>query len=224
MRGCNGVIFDMDGLMFDTEKTYSDAFISAMTEMGYERKKVASVCASMIGRNRASCQKIICLEYGKEFDFDTLRQKRTFIIQKARKELGLILKPGLQELIEWIRLNDLPYAIASSSDRAVIERNLQDAHLTHLFPHFIGGNEVTHGKPDPEIFRKAAALLQLPPSQCVVLEDANTGIRAAYDAGAIPFMVPDLQEPSDESRQLAHAIFPSLFEAKEYLERMMSHD
>jgi beta-phosphoglucomutase-like phosphatase (HAD superfamily) len=111
----------------------------------------------------------------------------------------------------------MPRTIASSSHTDTIRENLHMSDLEKYFPQYVGGNQVRSGKPDPEIYLKAASVLEIDPSACIVLEDSGPGIRAAHAAGMIPIMIPDIVQPSEEIRKLTHRIFRSLLEAKEYL-------
>jgi len=119
----------------------------------------------------------------------------------------------LNALLIYLEKNALPIAIASSSPRAHIQRNIINAGLSeHHFQLLLGGDDVNCGKPDPEIFLQAATQLKIPVENCLVLEDSNVGIQSAHAAGMIPLMIPDLIEPSQRSRDIAFRILPTLHE------------
>jgi HAD superfamily hydrolase (TIGR01509 family) len=125
--------------------------------------------------------------------------------------------PGTIELLQYFQAQKVPMAVASSSDRAVIEEKLRQSGIISYFDVLIGGDEVTHGKPDPEIFLKAAAALQVPIEDCYVFEDSFNGVRAGAASGALTVMIPDQVPPTEEISSLC-TLQDSLLKAKEAIQ------
>lgn len=209
------VIFDMDGLMFDTERIGLDAFRHAARLHGYEDTQ--GTFLKMIGRNVQDADQIMREDFGESFPIADVRVGRAEYLENIRKTSGIPMKVGLLELLSFLHMQNIPLAVASSSARAVVEEHLSIGGIQQYFLHLTCGDEVTMGKPHPEIFLKAAAKLVVEPQSCIVLEDSASGIQAAHAAGMIPIMVPDIKHPTQEIELLAHRIFPSLREVQSYL-------
>ena len=180
----NGVIFDMDGLMFDTERMWATFWEPALAALGLEYKE---------GLAEA--------ERGEDCDanaiIDSLHRVADEEFQKPVPK-----KPGLDELLAWLDANHIPMAVASSSRVHVIEGNLNNWGLTHYFKALVSGQQVKHSKPDPEIFLLAAEKLGTDPAHTLVLEDSYNGVRAGAAGGFVTVMVPDLLPADDEMRGL----------------------
>ena len=205
------VIFDMDGLMFDTERIAQTAWRYAAAECGYDFSE--KIFRGVIGRTLPDVEQFTYRTFGPEFPFAVVYDlKRAYVVEYLM-EHGLPLKPGLPELLELIEKKSLPKAVASSSNCEVITHNLRLAGLEDgCFEVLVGGEEVQKGKPAPDIFLLAGRRLGVPAEFCLVLEDSNAGIKAAQTAGMIPVMIPDMLQPSEESKRLAYQILPSLHE------------
>ena len=128
-------------------------------------------------------------------------------------------KPGIHEILKWLKENNFRIAVASSSPRPLIERNLKMTDTFQYIDVCCSGTEVKHGKPAPDLFLHAAEKIGLPAEECYIFEDAYNGIRAAYAAGGKPIMVPDTQEPDDEMKEKAHAICTTLLDALDVLKK-----
>jgi len=204
----SSVIFDMDGLMFDTEHIAQAGWVQAARECGY--KFSDETFRYVVGRTLADVERISRDTFGEGFPFwDVYRRKQEYV-QDHLEQHGLALKPGLLELLDALEAIPLPKAVASSSTCEIILRNLRLAGLQGRFEGLVGGDEILHGKPAPDIFLLASKKLGIPAQQCLVLEDSNAGIKAAHTAGMIAVMIPDLIPPSEETMQLAYRILSSL--------------
>lgn len=212
----NAVIFDMDGLMFDTEALAKKGWLIAGREM---RLPIADeLIYRVIGLNAASVRKT-CMDYfGPEFDYDAFRGRVSAYMQKSLDEDGMPVKRGLPELLAYLKQNRYRTAVASSSPRATVEDYLRRAGMEDDFSALICGDMIKRGKPEPDIFLKAAELLGAAPENCLVLEDSSNGLRAARAAGIKAIMVPDLIEPTAELRGIACAVCESLHEVIPFLE------
>lgn len=205
------VIFDMDGLMFDTERIAQQAWVRAAGDYGYTYPD--HVYQGVIGRARPDVERYSMEAFGSEFPFEAVYLAKGRYMQEALENDGIPLKPGLLDLLAWLEARSIPKGVASSSPQAAVLRNLKLAGLEQKrFGALVGGDEVLHGKPAPDIFLEVARRLGIPPGDCLVLEDSNAGIKAAHAAGMCPVMVPDLRPLTDETCALAYRIVDSLAE------------
>lgn len=203
------VLFDMDGLMFDTERLWTEAWMATAKAVGLPVG--LEVVAAMRGCNQAGCRRVCRELLGPDFDFDTYQGKASVVMDRLVDEQDLPQKPGLRDLLEELERRRLPAVVCTSTSRTVTEGYLERAGIRRFFKGLVCGDDVQRGKPDPEVFLKGAALAGLPPERCLVLEDSPNGIRAGAAAGCRAVMVPDLMEPTGELRTLAAAIVPDLF-------------
>ena len=210
-----GVLFDMDGVIFDSETVSVQCWRKAADALGLEG--IDSVYTRCVGTNIASSKAILTEAYGARVEPAAFLALTNRFYDAWCKENGLPVKPGAPELLRALREAGVPIAIASSTSRDYVTRELEEAGLLEFFDAVICGDMVTKSKPDPEIFLTAAAALGVKPCDAVVIEDSYNGIRAAAAGGMHPVMVPDILPPTDEMRRLAEVILPSLFEVKAFL-------
>lgn len=199
-------IFDMDGLLLDTERVCMRVFQEAC-----EMQKLPfydEVYLSIIGRNAAGIEAIFRKAYGN--DLDRLHQEWRTRYNAVVKHQAIPVKEGVVELLEWLKEQSLPIAVATSTAKDVAKIKLELAGLSKYFDNLTTGCEVNNGKPDPEIYLLAANRLNVEPTNCLAFEDSNNGVRAAVAANMSTYQIPDLVEPCDEVRQFGHAIVPSL--------------
>lgn len=203
------IIFDMDGLMFDTERLAQEAWQQAARDFGHEFPSEAFTW--IVGLRRADVERYSQQIFGAEFPFDLVYARRQAYLDEYIAARGIPLKPGLLELLAKVKAAGLARALASSTARRIIERNLKSVGLDQgYFNVIIGGDEVQNGKPAPDIFLLACHRLKVPAQSCLVLEDSNAGIQAAHAAGMPAIMVPDMLAPTPESRRYACQILPNL--------------
>lgn len=205
------VIFDMDGVIFDSERAYIDVFAENVRKDGLPF--IEEPCIESIGVTIDITRGIFHRYYGSDFDFEYYYHKGREVLM----DRGVDLKPCVFELFDYLRSKEVPVALASSTHRPIVTRMLSDAGLIDYFDVLVCGDSVAHSKPHPEIFLKAAEELGTAPQNCYVIEDSFNGIRAAHAAHTHPIMVPDIVQPDEEIRSLAQAVLPSLCKVKEYL-------
>lgn len=202
-----GIIFDMDGLMLDTEKLLTCFWIKAAGEYGFDMKM-----EHVLGiRSLAAKYAIPKLQniFGEDFDYRAIRSRRIELMNDYIKENGIEKKKGLDELLEFLK-GKFSIAVATATDYERTEMYLKKVGVFDYFDKIICGPMVENGKPAPDIYLKAAEELGLPPEECVALEDSPNGILSAYRAGCKPIMVPDLSQPDEETASMLYAKADSL--------------
>ena len=211
------IIFDMDGTMFDTEPLWEKAFIRTGKELGYPFTK--ELHDKTISSNRAGLTRILKQELGEDFPVEDFIDKYVKNMELTIREDGLPTKKGLIELLNYLKDNDYTIAIASSSDLEAILRNLKITNIDeNIFKIIVSGDHFTRGKPDPEIFLVACHLLKVDSHDAIVIEDSNAGIKAAYRAGCIPILIPDVDQITKETRSMTKYEFNSLLEVIDLLD------
>ena len=203
------VLFDMDGLMFDTERIGHRGWKYGAQVLGLELPD--EVIAAGRGMSVADSRAMYLERLGPEVDYDALRALRVAYADEAIARDGLPVKPGLRQLLEHLRAAGIPAALATATVREKALLYLKMAGVDGFFEAAVCGDEVAHAKPAPDIFLAAAKALGVPAEECLVLEDSPNGIRAGAAAGCKAVMVPDLMEPTDELQTLTAAIVPDLF-------------
>lgn len=207
MERLRAVLFDMDGLMFDTERVSDTVWCDVANRNGFA---MTSQDVSLLrGRNYEGGRAALWERFGADFPYDALAAQAIREIS-ARLERQIPLRPGLFALLDALRGMGCKMAVASSTHSSRVLRNLERTGVRGYFSAVIGGEAVTRSKPDPEIFLRAAAALDTPPAACMVLEDSYTGVRAGAAAGCFTVMVPDIDPPTPEMERLAGAVVPSL--------------
>ena len=212
------VIFDMDGLMIDTEKVALQLWKDAGKSCGWELRH--ELLLKLVGQAGVTARKILAQELGPEFPYDDARAKRIEFEALYYRDDPVPLKPGLLEILDLFKAEHLPLAVSTSTPRPRVDPLLKKAGIFDRFDSIICGDEVVHPKPDPEICLRNAERLGMEPAACLVLEDSRAGIAAAHAAGTIAVMVPDVLEPDETSRAQAVVILPNLHEVARWLVRL----
>ena len=202
-RRPSAVIFDMDGLLFDTEALWQEALLSAAAERGNEIPD--DVFTRSIGVRRSQCGGLFRSHFGADFPFDDFHaswRRHFWLIADNR----LSLKPGVLEMLDLLDELRLPRAIATSSSRTTVDRHLNSHNLVDRFDAIICRGDYENGKPAPDPFLKAAERLGVEPRLCLALEDSHVGVRSASAALMMTIMVPDLLEPTEEICALCNLV------------------
>lgn len=210
------VIFDMDGLMLDTEPVYRMAWGRASAQCGYVMSE--EVRLRLIGLTVADAEQVLLKEFGPGFSIVSFRDLRHRFEPAAFEAYGIRKKTGLDEWLAFLSSKRVPKAVATSASRARAVPLLKAAALIEQFDAVVTADEVRSGKPSPDLFLLAAQKLGVPNTSCLVLEDAGPGVIAARSAGMQVYVVPDLKKPSPTILQLTHGSFVSLTEVARHLE------
>jgi len=211
------VIFDMDGLLLDTERLIAEHWDRFAQREGLDREQVRAACMASIGINVEAVRQVVREHFGPDFPYETYRQKVQESIAADLKDRSMPVKKGAFELLEYLKRIGMPAVVASSSPKSVVEKELGETGLLPYFTEVFGGDDAARSKPAPDLFLKAATSMGTAPENCLVLEDSYNGIRAAHAAGMMSVMVPDLLPPTAEMAELYTAEASDLGEAAELL-------
>lgn len=215
----NAIVFDMDGLMLDTERMVLDAWRRAADEQGLNVPE--ELYLAVIGMNGVSTRALMLERLGDDFPLDALTRRTSEIYRERVARDGVAHKRGLIELLDWLQHLGVPRAVATSTRHEMAMEKLARAGISKYFDVVIGGDQVAHGKPAPDIYLAAARDLTLPPGECVALEDSTNGAAAAHAAGMPVIVVPDLVAPTATTRRNAVAVVESLTDAQRLIARAL---
>ena len=213
-RPVKAVVFDMDGLLVDTEVLYCDALTAQAAAMGYEL--TMDVLKRMIGHSWAGSVTVLKGHFGDAFDTDALREGSITRFYELA-EGGIALKAGVREVLDVLVKRDIPRAIATSSRRNEVEHHIGHHGLLDRFQAIVASGDYPRPKPNPDPYLMAAERLGVDPADCLALEDSHNGVRAASAAGMMTIMVPDLLDPTEEMQTLCVRIAQDLHEVRELL-------
>lgn len=201
------IIFDMDGLLLDTERISRASMIDVVREMGFAMTEADF--APLIGTPADEDRRTLAAVFGPDFDYDQMRQRQR---DRNSRDYGLArpLRPGARQMLDTVAALAIPAAIATSSMREKTLSHLAHSGLIEAFDHTLTRDDVLHGKPHPDLYAAAAAALGFAPADCLALEDSHNGVRAAVAAGVPVIMVPDLLPATPEMRQSCLAIADDL--------------
>ncbi|MDE6775495.1 MAG: HAD family phosphatase [Ruminococcus sp.] len=211
-----GVIFDMDGLMIDTEKLYLRYWKQAAADFGYTMLDQHVLAIRSLAR-QFSIPKLKEF-FGEDFPTEDVRARRTELINNHIAEHGIEVKKGLYELMDFLCSKDIKKAVATATPRERTMMYLEKIDVLSCIDAVVCGDMVKTGKPAPDIYLAAAAELGLPTSECAAFEDSPNGIKSAYSAGCHAIMIPDLTPPDNETITMLSGIYNSLSDAKEYFQ------
>lgn len=202
-------VFDMDGLMFDTENlTYKLQKEIMQRDFGVHFS--LEQYKQTIGKRFVDLSQFFTDLYGEKFDFDRFHESCRSAFIRYTDKFGVPIKHGLFELLDELKRREIKIALATSTSRKSALRMLEIAKVLNYFDEFVCAEDVTHGKPHHEPFAKAAQKLGVAPKNCLALEDSFNGIRSAHAAGMVTVMIPDLVKPTSEIRELCHKVCEDL--------------
>ena len=212
------VVFDMDGLMLDSERAINECMARAASDLGHELP--ASLWLQMIGGGDGLCRLLLADRIGADATVELLARAEAMYDVVA--DAGIDHRPGIVDLLDWLVARGIPRAVATSTRRPLAMRKLAAAGLLPYFDAVATSSDVAAQKPAPDVYLLAASKLGVAPARCLVLEDSPTGVRAALAAGMTPVQVPDMLVPDDAARALGHRIVASLGDAQRLLEARLA--
>ena len=210
-------IFDMDGLMFDTERLGQKAWHEVGGRLGIEIGE--DILSQIRGGTAAANCEVFRRAFGPTFDYAAAKALRNELAEKDIQKHGLPVKPGLGALLRTLKAHNIPAAVASSSPRATVQRYLKMAGLAEYYRAIVGAEDSTRSKPAPDCFLLAAQRLGTAAERCLVLEDSANGLLAAKAAGMQAICIPDISLPHEEALQYAAAVLPTLADVWPWLHR-----
>ena len=213
------VVFDMDGVIFDSEKLYRKHWMITGSEYGITKEEMQEVCDLLAGATKERNEKMMKARFGEDFDYMTFRAKTMERMDNEILQEGLELKPGVLEMFQYLKDNHYRIGLATSTHQERAERNLKNAGILEVFDHIVYGGTVENGKPAPDIYLKACEELGVEPEQAIGIEDSINGVKSSAAAGLYTIMVVDLVKPTKEVEELANQIYSSMFDVIDLLEK-----
>lgn len=207
------VIFDMDGVLLDTEKHYYIAWQQAAREAGFDFTGEHALMLRSCDAKLAS--KMMQEIFGDNFDYYTIRERRREIVKERLTQYGIEKKPGIDEILFILHEKGVKTAVATATPIERARQQLEQIGVYHLFDAVVSAKQVQNGKPAPDVYLYACEQIGVEPSSCYAVEDSPNGIKSAFAAGCKPIMVPDLTQPDDEIEPLLYACVKSLSDIRD---------
>lgn len=214
MRRPRAVVFDMDGLLVDSERMARSVLQAAAADCRFRLSD--EVYLTLIGCGPEDAETMLAEHFGATFHAPTFRIRRVVRMREIIESAPVPLKPGARELLAFVSKLGMPIGLATGSSREDVRELLGD--LTEVFHAIATRDDVVRRKPSPDLYLAAAASLGVDPADCLAVEDSFSGVRAAAAAGMTVLMVPDLAEPTPDVARLAAGVYGSLVEVREALE------
>jgi len=216
VKNIEAVVFDMDGLMFETEKLWLDGVKKTNEVYGYNVP--LSLIIECMGKRVDFIDLKLKEELGADFDTIEFRRLNKKFMDEDVAQNGLQIKKGLRELITFLKTKNIKIAVASSSSMDKINARFEQANVDiNDFDYIIGGDMIDTPKPDPQIYLKSCEVLNVSPENAIALEDSDYGIQSAVNAGMNAILIPDLKEPSDETIKIAYKKLDNLLQVIDLL-------
>lgn len=209
------VVFDMDGVLFDTEVLCMKSWMAVAKRNGLQRME--EVFPQCIGLNSNDSRSIVMKAYGDDFDYPGFREQAAAWQREYLEKYGLPIKPGLEEILGWLKTSGFAVGLASSTRSSSVFGHLDQAGILDCFSVVITGDMVEHSKPRPDIYLLACSQLGVKPQEAYAIEDSPNGVRSAHAAGMHTVMVPDMIPPDEEMKRLSRVILKDLLEVLDYL-------
>ena len=213
--GKKAVIFDMDGVIFDTERVYLEIWKSVFEKYGYKMTKELYI--TVMGTGRKNVIKTFLENFGDDLPIEKMYEEKDNQLFYIIENQGIPLKKGVKELFSMLKEKNYKIALATSAKRDRVEKQIKDKWLKESFDAIVCGDDVEKGKPSPDIFLKAAKEIDVEPEDCFVVEDSPAGIKAAFSGGMKGIHVEDLKVADEDILKYCQKSFKDLQEVKKYL-------
>lgn len=211
-------VFDMDGLIFDTERLFMDILRPVMQKDGYSLSEENYV--SILGLAHEACRKRMTDMYGEDYPYERHNDIVRLEISKIAEKGELPIKKGIRALLEFLKESNVKCAVASSTDSVFVKKYIESAGLGDFFDVIIGGDMAKNSKPAPDIFLKACEICGIAPDSAVVFEDSDNGIRAALNGNIRVICIPDMKQPEKSLKDKLFALCKDGFEARDLLTKI----
>lgn len=213
--GKKAVIFDMDGVIFDTERVYLEIWQSVFEKYGYKMTKELYI--TVMGTGRKNVIKTFLENFGDDLPIEKMYEEKDNQLFYIIENQGIPLKKGVKELFSMLKEKNYKIALATSAKRERVEKQIKDKWLKESFDAIVCGDDVEKGKPSPDIFLKAAKEIDVEAKDCFVVEDSPAGIKAAFSGGMKGIHVEDLKVADEDILKYCQKSFKDLQEVKKYL-------
>lgn len=209
------VIFDMDGVLIDTEKHYNAAWCEAARMAGFDfTREHALMLRSCDAQLASRMMKDI---FGERFDYFAIREVRRRLVAERLEKYGLEKKPGIDEILDYLHDQGIKRAVATATPLELTSQHLEKIGVKDKFDKIVSAKQVAHGKPAPDVYLYACEQIGEKPCDCIAVEDSPNGIKSAYAAGCRPVMVPDLTLPDEEVTPLLYGVADTLADLKKFI-------
>lgn len=215
-----GMVFDMDGTLLDTERQYIDGYIELAKEWGLDLPP--ELPYECMGLPREKVRQKYAEYYGEDFEFENFRNEMMERLHKVWESDGIPVKPGVKELLEYCREMKIPCAVATSTSRESAVPMLKKTGLFDYFASVVCGDEIKNGKPNPDIFLEGARRIGVPPEKCGGAEDSRSGICAVHRANMTAFFMIDVLQPDAEIEETADYICTDMYKVLDIVEKLNS--
>ena len=215
MTDACAVIFDMDGVIFDSERLVLECW--EKTGAKYHLEGMREAFLPCIGTNHVKTKEIVLERYGEDFPYDEFNKEASSLFHSIVGQGGLPVKTGVHELLDYLKEHGSPIALASSTRLNIVTQELKQAGLYEYFSVVMGGDQLKRSKPAPDIYLITCEKMGVRPVFTYAIEDSYNGIRSAYAAGMKPIMVPDMLPPTEEMREKSVIVLEDLLQVKDWL-------
>lgn len=214
---CDAIVFDMDGVIFDSERLVLSCWEKVAEKYRFEG--MHEVFMPCIGTNSVKTKEIVLDHYGRDFPYDKFSIEVSALFHDIADSGGLALKKGIRELLDYLKEEGIPTAVASSTRLEVVTKQLKQAGLYDYFKVVTGGDQLKRSKPEPDIYLLTCEKMGVSPANAYAIEDSYNGIRSSYGAGMMPVMVPDMLPPTDEMREKSVIVLEDLLQVRDWFMR-----
>lgn len=218
MKEVRAVIFDMDGVLIDSERIVTKCWVTLGKE--HFLPDIESAIINCMGLNKHDTKEYMTNRYGSQFSYDQFSSRVRQMFQDEVRKEGLPLKTGVREILDYFKNAGYRVGLASSSKKETVHNHLKSNELLDYFQILVTGDMVTHSKPKPEIYIRACDEIGIEPEYCVAIEDSPNGIRSAYAANMKTIMVPDMILPTPEIKKMVDLECSNLLEVRDFFRKI----